>query len=147
MTVREARMRVKKFIGNVVFGGGVTFEGAATFEGAVTASSAQIRQASQALTASGAITIKSGLVTLAHNTTAIAATKAAPAVGDVLYIVNTSASGTAAHTVTLPSGVTWDGTNRVVTLDAPGEAIAAIAVSATRFFVFASQGTVSYSSP
>lgn len=104
-----------------------------------------VRQPVQALTATGAITITSGLVTLAHNSTVIAATKAAPTAGDVLYIVNTSASGTAAHTVTLPSGVTWDGTNRVATLNAPGEALLAIAVSATRFFVVANIGSVAFS--
>jgi len=146
MTFREARARIKRFVGSVVFGGDVTIEGNAAL-GAVTSTSTQARQAVQALTASGAITITSGLVTLAHNSTPIAATKAAPTAGDLLYIVNASASGTAAHTVTLPSGVTWDGTNRIVTLDAPGEAVAAVALSATRFFVFASAGTVAYSNP
>lgn len=104
-----------------------------------------VRQPVQALTATGAITLTSGLVTLSHATVVIAATKAAPTAGDVLYIVNTSASGTAAHTVTLPSGVTWDGTNRVATLNAPGEALLAIAVSATRFFVVANIGSVAFS--
>ena len=134
--------------------GATTLKGAATLEGALAVTGATtltgivtgpVRQPVQGLTATGAITITSGLVTLAHNATVIAATKAAPVAGDVIYIVNTSASGTAAHTVTLPTGVTWDGTNRVATLDAPGEAIAAIAVSAARFFVFANVGTVAFS--
>lgn len=113
--------------------------------GALSTTAGQVRQAAQALTATGAITITSGLVTLAHASTVIAATKAAPTAGDVLYIVNTSASGTAAHTVTLPSGVTWDGTNRVATLNAPGEALLAIATSATRFVVIANVGDVAFS--
>lgn len=126
----------------VAVGGALSVTGASTLTGVVTG---PVRQPVQSLVATGAITITSGLVTLAHNSTVIAATKAAPVAGDVIYIVNTSASGTAAHTVTLPTGVTWDGTNRVATLDAPGEAIAAIAVSATRFFVFANIGTVAFS--
>lgn len=122
--------------------GDLSVTGATALTGVLTG---PIRQPVQGLTATGAITITSGLVTLAHNTVVIAATKAAPVAGDVLYIVNTSASGTAAHTVTLPSGVTWDGTNRVATLDAPGEALLAIAVSATRFFVVANVGSVAFS--
>lgn len=99
----------------------------------------------QTLTATGAITINSGLVMLAHNSTVIAATLDAPTAGDELYIVNNSASGTAAHTVTLPSGVTWDGTNDVATLDAPGEALHVIALSATRWLVLENIGSVAFS--
>ena len=69
----------------------------------------QHRHAVQELTATGAITINSGVVLLNHASTIIAATLDAPTAGDELYIINSSASGTAAHTVTLPSGVTWDG--------------------------------------
>ena len=103
------------------------------------------RHSVQTLTATGAITITSGLVILAHNATIIAATLAAPTAGAELYIVNNSASGTAAHTVTLPSGVTWDGTNDVATLDAPGEALHVIALSATRWFVLENIGSVAFS--
>ena len=99
----------------------------------------------QALTASGAITINSGLVTLAHNTVLIAATLDAPTAGDELIIVNTSASGTAAHSVTLGAGVTFDGTNDIATLDAPGEALHIIALSATRFFILENIGSVALS--
>lgn len=99
----------------------------------------------QTLTASGAITLKSGLVQLNHATVVIAATLAAPTAGDELFIVDNSASGTAAHTVTLPSGVTWDGTNRVATLNAPGEALHVIALSATRFYIVQNNGSVAFS--
>lgn len=105
----------------------------------------QHRHSVQALTETGAITINSGVVTLAHDSTAIEATLDAPTAGDELFIVNTSESGTEAHTVTLPDGVTWDGTNGVATLDAPGEALHVVAVSATRFFVIANIGEVAFS--
>lgn len=97
------------------------------------------------LTASGAIAIDSGVVTLSHATVAIAATLDAPTPGDELYIINMSASGTAAHTVKTPSGVTWNGTNNTATLDAPGEALHVIAVSATRWFILENIGSVGLS--
>jgi hypothetical protein len=111
-----------------------------------TFAAAGIREtAIQALTASGAITIDSGTVTLAHASVIIAATLDAPTAGDELLIVNRSASGTAAHTVTLPSGVTWDGTNNTATLDAPNEALFVRALSATRWFIIANLGSVALS--
>lgn len=105
----------------------------------------ETRRASQTLTASGAITITNGLVLLNHASTIIAATLAAPTVGDELFIVDSSASGTAAHTVTLPSGVTWDGTNNTATLNAPGEALHVIAISTTRWFILENIGSVALS--
>lgn len=114
---------------------------------AMSTTAGTVRLASQELTETGAITVTSGLVMLNHASTVIAATKAAPAVGDVLWIINSSASGTAAHTVTLPAGVTWDGTNRVATLDAPNEALLVIAISATRFYIVVNNGTVSFGNP
>lgn len=120
--------------------------GAAVFA-ALSATAGQVRQAVDALTESGAISISSGLVTLAHADTPIAATKAAPVAGDMLIITNTSASGTEAHTVTLADGVTWNGTNRVATLDAPGDVLFAIATSATRFLVIVNIGSVGFSNP
>ena len=104
------------------------------------------RHSTQTLTASGAITLNSGLVMLNHASTIIAATLDAPTAGDELYIVNTSASGTAAHTVTVASGVTFDGTNNTATLNAPGEALHLIATSATRWFILENIGTVGLSS-
>jgi len=104
----------------------------------------ELRQVVQTLTASGAITLRSGLVILSHATVVIAATLVAPTAGDMLIITNGSASGTVAHTVTL-SGVTWNGTNSVATLDAPGEALLVIALSATRFLVLSNIGSVAFS--
>lgn len=101
---------------------------------------------SQELTASGVITRDNGLVKLNHATVIIAATLDAPETGDVLFIVDSSASGTAAHTVTTASGVTWDGTNNTATLNAPDEALYVVALSATRWFIVANLGSVALSS-
>ena len=94
----------------------------------------------QELTASGAIT--SSFCGLNHATVIIAATLEAPTAGQLAYIVNTSASGTAAHTVTLPGGVTFDGTNNTATFDAPDEALYMIARSTTRWQVILNVGSV-----
>lgn len=78
----------------------------------------------QELTVSGAVTAGVQSVELNHASTIIAATVAA-VIGahDGFFMVkNTSPSGTAAHTVTLTGG-TWDGTNTIITLNAPNEAI------------------------
>lgn len=104
------------------------------------------RHSSQELTASGAVTINSGVLLLNHASTIIAATLDAPTVGDELYIINNSASGTAAHTVTTAAGVTWDGTNNTATLNAPDEALHVIAISATRWFILENIGTVGLTS-
>lgn len=102
----------------------------------------ELRNASQQLTASGTITINSGVVLLSHATVAIASTLNPSVAGDELYIINNSASGTAAHTVTLPTGVTFDGTNNTATLNAPNEALHMIAISATRWFILENIGSV-----
>lgn len=75
----------------------------------------------QELTASGAVTPGVTQLEVNHATVVIAATIADASDHAGLFIVkDTSASGTAAHTVTLTSG-TWDGTNTVATLNAPAE--------------------------
>jgi hypothetical protein len=106
----------------------------------------EVQNAVQTLLATGAITLGSGLVILSHATVVIAATKAAPVAGDELFIVNNSASGTAAHTVTF-AGATLNGTNTIATLDAPNEALHLIALSATRWFILENIGTVGLSGP
>lgn len=119
---------------------------AAGFTGNLTGNTVgEHRHSVQTLTTSGAITINSGIVLLQHNSTIIAATLDAPTAGDKLYIINASASGTAAHTVTLPSGVTWDGTNNTATLNAPNEALHVVAISATRWFIMENIGSVALS--
>lgn len=123
-------------------GAGVTADGVLLKDGASNA-----RRQSQILTETGAITPgRHGVVQLNHDTVVIAATLAAPAAGDDLWIVNNSAAGTTAHTVTLAAGVTFDGTNDIATLDAPGEALHLVALSATRWFIAENIGSVALSS-
>ncbi len=77
----------------------------------------------QELTVSGAVTPGVNAVELNHATVVVAATIADLANHQGLLVIkDTSASGTAAHTVTAAVG-TFDGTNDVVTLDAPKECI------------------------
>jgi cytoskeletal protein CcmA (bactofilin family) len=108
----------------------------------------EVTLAVQTLTATGNVTIAAGLLLLSHASTIIAATiTAAPAPGQLLIIANTSASGTIAHTVTLPDGVTFDGTNDTATLNAPGEALVLVAVSVTRYLILLNIGSVGLSNP
>lgn len=120
---------------------------AAGFTGNLTGNTVgEHRHSVQTLTTSGAITINSGIVLLQHNSTIIAATLDAPTAGDELYIIDASASGTVAHTVTLPSGVTFHGgSNNTATLNAPGEALHMIAISATVWFILENIGAVALS--
>jgi hypothetical protein len=83
----------------------------------------QVTAGYQELTVSGAIDGGKQSVELNHATVVVAATIADASNHQGLFIVkNTSASGTAAHTLTLTSG-TFNGTNNVATLDAPNEAL------------------------
>lgn len=89
----------------------VTADGAATLDISTT----------EELTESGAVTPGVSILELNHATVVIAATIADASAHAGLFIIkDTSASGTAAHTVTLTSG-TFDGTNTVATLNAPAE--------------------------
>jgi len=98
------------------------------------AASVSINQ-TQELTASGAVTPGVGILELNHATVAVVTTVADSIAHAGLFIIkDTSASGTAAHTVTLTSG-TFNGTNNVATLNAPAEQL-------TVFFDDAGDGTV-----
>lgn len=82
---------------------------------------ASIGGGTQELTASGAVTPGIRHVELNHASVVIAATVASADLHQGIFIIeNTSASGTAAHTVTLTGG-TFDGSNNVATLNAPAE--------------------------
>ena len=76
----------------------------------------------QALTASGAVAAATDILEVAHASVVIAATMDASQHRGLFILRNTSASGTAAHTVTLTNG-TWNGTATIATTDAPGEAL------------------------
>lgn len=97
----------------------------------------------QELTATGAVTSGVQMVELNHVSTVIAATIADSAnhAGTLFTVRNTSASGTAAHTLTLTSG-TFDGTNNVATLNAPGESLSVVFDSAGNGIVILNTGTV-----
>lgn len=99
----------------------------------------------QELTATGAVTAGVQSVELNHASTVIAATIANSTGHPGLFIVkNTSASGTAAHTLTLTSG-TFDGTNNVATLDAPNEALVVYFDSAGNGSILSNVGSVALS--
>lgn len=100
----------------------------------------------QIITASAAITINNGVVELNHATVAIAATLDAPEEGDELFILDNSASGTAAHTVTLPAGVTFNvAGNNTATFNAPDEALHIKALSPTRWAIMSNMNSVGLS--
>ena len=95
----------------------------------VTATAAEINNVAdvsarvQELTATGAVTAGVQSVELNHATVAVEATIADASNHQGLFVVkNTSASGTAAHTLTLTAG-TFDGSNNVATLNAPNECL------------------------
>lgn len=99
----------------------------------------------ETITASQAIASKTGrLVILEHATVAIAATLAAPTPGDWLIIQAKGASAQD-HTVTVPGGVTWDGTNDVATFADDGDTLLVYAESATRWRILLNLGAVAFS--
>lgn len=101
----------------------------------------------QELTASGAVTPGVTSVELNHATVVIAATIAdLSAHAGLLVIKDTSASGTAAHTVTLTSG-TFNGTNTIATFNAPNEALVIWVDSAGNGTVVENVGSVALSGP
>lgn len=105
-----------------------------------------VSQPIQTLTATGAVTAGVRIVELNHSTVVIAATIADAEAHKGLFIVrNTSASGDAAHTVTLTAG-TWDGTNDIATLNAPGEALTVLFDETGRGQIIENTGSVALSS-
>lgn len=116
---------------------------------ATTATAAELNKAAdvssfvQELTASGACAATTRVLELNHISVVIAATWTV--VPNTLFIVkDTSASGTAAHTLTLTSG-TFDGTNTVATLDARDEALVVWFDSAGRGSIIVNLGAVGLS--
>ena len=117
----------------------------------VTSTAAEINNASdvsartQELTASGAVTAGVQSVELNHATVIAAATIADASNHQGLFVVkDTSASGTAAHTLTLTAG-TFDGTNNVATLNAPNECLVVYFDSAGDGTVVENVGTITLS--
>lgn len=97
------------------------------------------------LTATAAVTPGVANVELNHATVVVAATIADAADHEGLFVVkNTSASGTAAHTLTLTAG-TFDGTNNVATLNAPAELLVVVFDSAGNGTIIQNTGSVALS--
>lgn len=117
----------------------------------ITATAAEINSAAdvsaqvQELTVTGAVTAGVQSVELNHATVAVEATIADATNHQGLFIVkDTSASGTAAHTLTLTSG-TFNGTNNVATLNAPNEALVVYFDSAGNGTIVENVGAVALS--
>ena len=122
----------------------------------IDASAAEVRPCSMAsiqprtiqeITASGAVTPGVACVELNHTATTIAATVAATTAHPGLFVIkNTSASGTAAHAVTLTAG-TYDGTSTIATLNAPNECLVVYFDSAGNGTIVENVGSVALSGP
>lgn len=123
-------------------------EGHLTALGGVNATVAEINNVAdvsgrvQEMTVSGAVAPGIMAIELNHATVVVAATIADLKNHQGLLIVkNRSATGTAAHTVTVTTG-TWNGTNKVLTLDLLNEAIAFWIDSAGNGTILENVGTV-----
>jgi hypothetical protein len=114
--------------------------------GAFTLNGRVISEGVQELTASGAVLEYVQSLELNHATVAVAATLADPRKHAGLFIVkDTSASGTAAHTLTLADPYTFDGTNEIATLNAPDEALVVYFDTAGGCTIIANVGDVALS--
>jgi len=102
---------------------------------------AQPARSVQRFTASGAAVPGSDIVIEVDHATVAAAVTLQVVPNTLLIIKNNSASGTAAHTVTLTGG-TFDGTTTVATLNAPNKALAVYFDSKGGGTVLANVGTV-----
>ena len=127
----------------------ITWLGAAGIPSGLGATQAEIDKAAdvssfvQELTASGAVAATTRVLELNHATVVIEATYTV--VPNTLFIVkDTSASGTAAHTLTLTGG-TFNGTNTVATLNARDEALVVWFDSAGRGSIIVNLGAVGLS--
>ena len=99
----------------------------------------------QELTATAAVTAGVQSLELNHASTIIAATIASTLNHPGLFVVkDTSATGTAAHTVTITTG-TWNGTNKIITLNALNEALVVYFDSAGNGSILVNLGAVALS--
>lgn len=115
--------------------------------GSLTVNEKVVSEGVQELTASGAVNAYTQSVELNHATVIVAATIADSTKHQGLFVVkDTSASGTAAHTLTLGGSYTFDGTNNTATLDAPGEALVVYFDSTGNGVIVENIGTVALSS-
>lgn len=127
---------------------GVLKDSAATTLGATAAeinNAADVSARTQELTVSGAVTAGVQTVELNHATVVVAATIANSNAHQGLFVVkDTSATGTAAHTLTLTAG-TFNGTNNVATFNARDECLVVYFDSTGRGTVIVNVGAVALS--
>lgn len=91
------------------------------------------RDAFNAITVTGSLSLNvKHFVTLSAASAIALTISSTPSAGDEIEIIRDGADAVT-HTVVLPVGVTWDGTNRTANFDAADDRIRAKAVSATRF--------------
>ena len=98
--------------------------------------------AGNATVVNGTIADGESFITLGH--TAAATILYTPAVGQFFCITQTGASTTTA-TVLLPSGLTWNGTNRGATFNAAAETLFGFRASSSRVIIMENVGTVGFS--
>ncbi len=99
----------------------------------------------QTLTASGAVTAGKQSLQLNHASVVIASTIADASLHQgIFHIKDISATGTAAHTVTITTG-TFDGTNKVATLNALNECLVVYFDSAGNGTILENVGAVALS--
>lgn len=99
----------------------------------------------QVITSSGDTIGSGSRVCILNSASALAVTGPTPAEGDLLVIVGGLSTSTTDHTVTLPSGVTWDGTNDVATFGDNGDMLMCVGTSATRWQIVQNTGSVAFS--
>lgn len=97
------------------------------------------------LTATGSVPSSAKNIRLNHASTIIAATFT-PEPG-LVCITDVSASGTAAHTVTLGGGATFNGTNTIATLNAPAESLIVFFDEDLQGTIVVNTGSVALSGP
>lgn len=98
------------------------------------------------LTATGAVPAGVKNLRLSHASVVIAATMVATEHKGLFTVTDTSASGTAAHTVTLTGG-TWNGANTVATLNAPAESLVVFFDDNGNGTIVVNTGSVALSGP
>lgn len=81
---------------------------------------------------------------LAINHTANCTINYTPAVGQ-FFVVSQTGADTDSATVLLPSGLTWNGTNRGAVFNAAAKTLVGFRVSATRVVILENLGTVAFS--
>ena len=102
----------------------------------------------QAFTATGTpeAGVASGLITLNHASTPILLTIPSPAVAGQLLIIRDISASTQSHVMSCVSGTTFDGTNNTATLNAAGEQLILMSISATQWIILLNSGSVAMSS-